>query len=250
MLLRLQAYSLDVKYKQGCKMYIADFLSRSTLPLNREQNSGTNDNMSFVFVTNDHDKVCDLFENVNFSEDLAVTTKRYNQIESCTAIDETLQVLKATVLNGWPELKRDCPKLIHQYWPFRDEITTQDGILYKDQTVIIPTSMRREMLEAIHYSHLGIASCLRRARDMLFWPGMSAQVKDFISKCSTCNEYSHRQCKEFLLNHPIPSRPWSKLAIDLFVYDSVNYVVLVDYFSDFWEVAMLNNTMSTSIIDF
>ena len=82
MLLRLQGYSLDVKYKQGCKMYIADFLSRSVLPLNREQNSHTNDNTSFVFVTNDHDKVCDSFENVNFSEDLAVTTKRYNQIES------------------------------------------------------------------------------------------------------------------------------------------------------------------------
>ena len=45
--------------------------------------------------------------------------------------------------------------------------------------------MRREMLKAIHYSHLGIVSCLRRARDVLFWPGMSAQVKDFISKCST-----------------------------------------------------------------
>ena len=58
MLLRLQGYSLDVKYKQGCKMYIADFLSRSALPLNREQNSRTNDNTSFVFVTNDHDKVC------------------------------------------------------------------------------------------------------------------------------------------------------------------------------------------------
>ena len=51
MLLRLQGYSLDVKYKQGCKMYIADFLSRSALLLNREQNSRTNDNTSFGFVT-------------------------------------------------------------------------------------------------------------------------------------------------------------------------------------------------------
>ena len=76
--------------RQGCKMYIADFLSRSALPLNREKNSRTNDNTSFVFVTNDHDKMCNSFENVNFYKDLAVTTKRYNQIESCTAIDETL----------------------------------------------------------------------------------------------------------------------------------------------------------------
>ena len=49
--------------------------------------------------------------------------------------------------------------------------------------------MTREMLEAIHYSHLGITACLRRARDVLFWPGMSAQVKNFISKCSSCNGY-------------------------------------------------------------
>ena len=90
--------------------------------------------------------------------------------------------------------------------------------------------MRREMLEAIHYSHVGNALCLRRARNVLFWPGMSAQVKDFISKYFTCNEYSHRQCKESLLNNPIFSRPWSKLPIDLFVYYSINYVVLVDYF--------------------
>ena len=62
-------------------MYIADFLSRSALPLNREQNSRTNDSTSFVFIKNDHDKVCDSFQNVNFSEDLAVTTKRYNKIE-------------------------------------------------------------------------------------------------------------------------------------------------------------------------
>ena len=79
MLLRLQGYSLDVNYKQGCKIYIADFfLYRSALPLNREQNSRTNDNTSFVFVNNDHDKLCDSFENVNFSEDLAVTTKWYS----------------------------------------------------------------------------------------------------------------------------------------------------------------------------
>ena len=70
-------------------MYIAEFLFRSDLPLTREQNSHTNDNTSFVFVTNDHDKVCDWFENGHFSEDLAVIAKRYNQIESCTAIDES-----------------------------------------------------------------------------------------------------------------------------------------------------------------
>ena len=130
MLLRLQGFCLDIKYKQGCKMYIADFLSRCALPLSHENDPSAQS--SLVFATSQviaNDSLCDSFENVNFSEDLAVTAKRFFQIESCTAVDETLQVLKHTVLNGWPDLKNDCPKIIRQYWSFRDEITTQDGIL-------------------------------------------------------------------------------------------------------------------------
>ena len=75
-------------------------------------------------------------------------------------------------------------------------------------------------------------------------------VKDFISKCSTCNEYSYKQPKEPLLNHSIPTRPWSKLAIDLFLFNNVYYVILVDYFSDFWEVAKFNDTTLSSVIKF
>ena len=63
MLLRLQGYQLNVKYKQGYKMYIADFLSRSALPLTRAQNNGTNDNASYLFGNNDYDVICDSFEN-------------------------------------------------------------------------------------------------------------------------------------------------------------------------------------------
>ena len=117
-------------------------------------------------------------------------------------------------------------------------------------TVIIPTAMRREMLEAIHFNHLGIASCLRRARDVLFWPGMSTQVKDFISKYSTCNEYSYKQPKVPLLNHSIPTRPSSKLAIQFFVYNNVKYAILFDCFSDFWKVAKFNDTTHNQLLNF
>ena len=80
---------------------------------------------------------------------------------------------------------------------------------------------------------------------------MSAQVNDFNLKCLTCDEYSHKQAKEPLLNHPIPTRPWSKLAIDLFVFNGVNYdAVLVDYFSDFCKLIKLNDVTSSSVIEF
>ena len=50
-------------------------------------------------------------------------------------------------------------------------------------------AMQSEMLRLIHSSHLGIAKTLSRARDILYWPGMSSQIKDVISACGICNTY-------------------------------------------------------------
>ena len=38
------------------------------------------------------------------------------------------------------------------------------------------------MLERIHESHQGIVKCKQRARDILFWSGMSSQIEDKVSK--------------------------------------------------------------------
>ena len=50
----------------------------------------------------------------------------------------------------------------------------------KGEQVIIPRAMQPEMLKIIHSSHLGMEKCKRRARDILYWPGMSTQIEDFV----------------------------------------------------------------------
>ena len=72
------------------------------------------------------------------------------------------------------------------------------------------------MLKQIHQSHIGMEGCLRRAREVLYWPLMNAEVEDFISKCSVCQSYKPDQCREDMHPYPVPSRPWSMLAADLF----------------------------------
>ena len=41
------------------------------------------------------------------------------------------------------------------------------------------------MLKQIHESHLGINKCKQRARETLFWPGMSQQVQNMVEDCPT-----------------------------------------------------------------
>ena len=51
-----------------------------------------------------------------------------------------------------------------------------EGILVRGEKIIVPTSLRREMLAHIHEVHLGIQKCMQRGRQRLFWPGMSSEI--------------------------------------------------------------------------
>ncbi|CAB3985380.1 PREDICTED: uncharacterized protein LOC109476859 [Paramuricea clavata] len=77
---------------------------------------------------------------------------------------------------------------------------------------------------------------------------MSSQVKELVSKCSVCNTYQPKQCKEPLLSHDSPALPWSKVGVDLFIYENRNYVITVDYFSNFFEVDYLTSATTTAVV--
>ena len=181
---------------------------------------------------------------------MRLTDQRLARVCEATRCDDALIVLKRIVLNGWPKTRAECPVEIRQFWPYRDEIVCQGDVLFKGTKVIIPSAMYKEMLHAIHYSHLGADTCLHKAKEVLFWPGMSAQVKDFISQCSVCNQFLSKQKKEPMIIHDIPDKPWSKVGIDLFNFNSRDYVIIVDYYSDFWELKELSTTTCASIVKF
>ena len=50
--------------------------------------------------------------------------------------------------------------------------------------------------------------------------------------------------------HKIPDRPWSRLAADMLTLQSKDYIVLVDYYSDYDEVSPQKQTTSSAIIKF
>ena len=83
---------------------------------------------------------------------------------------------------------------------------------------------------------------------MLYWPGMSGGVWDYVSRCSTCQTFTPEQCREPLLPHELPSRPWEKIGADLFELNGQSYVIMVDYWTNYFEVAELSKKTSQSVI--
>jgi len=78
---------------------------------------------------------------------------------------------------------------VREYWLYQDEISVHNGVLFKNHRVIVPKLLRAEILSRIHSSHLGAESCLRKARDFVFRPGMSNDIKERITNCQICADF-------------------------------------------------------------
>ena len=237
MLLRLQRYNLEVGYKPGPQMFIADHLSRASI-----RETGPQDEEFQVFAVE--------VEGMGPLNSVKISSERLAQLQKATEQDPIMQTLKTTILVGWPEHREQTPVHIREYWNYREELTLHNGVLFKNQKVIIPKAMRPEMISRIHSSHLGIESCLRKARDLVFWPSMNSEIKEAVIKCSVCAEYQAKNPKQPMQSHSIPDRPWSKVGTDLFSLHSNDYIVLVDYYSDFIEVSQLDDTTTATVCDF
>ena len=51
------------------------------------------------------------------------------------------------------------------------------------------------------------------------------------------------------MTHKIPETPWSKVGQDLFTLGDENYLVTVDYYSDYFDLDLLSATSAESVID-
>ena len=138
---------------------------------------------------------------------------------------------------------------LQEYWNFRNELCICDGHLLKGDRLITPYALRPEMVDKIHSSHLGMEKCLNRARDCLFWPGITEQIQDKVAKCQVCNRYRNKQVKEPLIPHQVPDRPWQILAADMFVLGKDKYLLLVDYYSKYFELIRVTDSTSNTVVN-
>ncbi|KAL2078306.1 hypothetical protein ACEWY4_025991 [Coilia grayii] len=104
------------------------------------------------------------------------------------------------------------------------------------------------MLVRVHASHIGGEACYRQARDTLYWPGMRADILDFVGKCTVCNGYAVQQQKESKMSHELPTRPWQIVSTDLFQQNGKDFLVMVDHYSDFWEIDLLPDLSAETTI--
>ena len=90
-------------------------------------------------------------------------------------------------------LKRRYSTLHSRTLELQRRVNSARRSIVQRNKVIVPISMRPQMIARVHSSHLGPDACVCRARDVLFWPSMAGQIKEQVQNCEVCNDFLARQ---------------------------------------------------------
>ena len=208
MLLQLQKYDMKIEYKPGSEMLLVDTLSRC--PTRYSQEIKLDLCMDYI----------------------AFTLAWIETLRETTCEDPVLSTVYQLVQHGWPKEKRRVPAVAKYYCNFRDELSTDDGLLLKGPSLVIPVALQEKYLHRLHEGHLSVSKVKTNAKQHMFWPGMEADIKDFMRWCQVCIKRS-RPAKEPLQPREIPDGLWQKLGTDFFDLQGKCYILICDYFLKF-----------------
>ena len=96
-----------------------------------------------------------------------ISESTYRELLEETKKDGVLQKLSAVIKNI-PYAKTQVLQLVRPYWNCINEISEIEGILFKEERVLIQQSMQQYILKVIHQSHLGMVKCKQLARYLVF----------------------------------------------------------------------------------
>ena len=164
-----------------------------------------------------------------------------------TRKDPTIKLLMHYISTGWPCECRRLPQELHPYWNFREDLSVEDGLVTKSSRLLIPSTLRWKVMEQIHDGHQGIEKCMLKARESVFWPGISDDIWEAVERCGICQSTS-RAVKPVGNFSEVPLHTWHTLGTDLFYWNKMDYLVVGDYFSKFLLVRKIPNASTHSVI--
>jgi hypothetical protein len=165
MRLQLQQFDFKLVYKPGNDLFIADTLSRAPSPtlFNDEVTQGCEEQVHAVL-------------------DLVILkASKREKFAAATSANFTLLLVKEILSKGWPEHKSHCPVAAKTFCGVHHALSEVDGLLLYGSRLVVPVSLRIEVMEGIHDEQFGELKCILRAKSAVYWPGCDDQIPNMPS---------------------------------------------------------------------
>jgi len=231
--MRMMRYDFTIFHTAGNKMYVADFLSRPN-------NDSTSDKT--INECNEIERYV-----ANIIEESLLNSYQERELIRAFSNDKDSKLLYEYLEEGWPSDIDELSDELKKLYCARDNLTQYGELILFGSRLYIPKGLRIEYLKRCHEGHQGIVKCRRRAQELFWWPGSSADISNYINNCEVCIKASrvkHQPADE----SPLPEGSWVEVGTDVFEMNSKLYLLLVDYYSKWIEVRELDSQTTANVI--
>ena len=168
---RLQMYNFEVVWKKGADHSIPDALSRAPIdPPDSDEDPAQPRTMASLAFQGE-----------------GPVDKVMEKLKDQAKEDRDYQCLLKALQDGSFERRKE--PYLKQFRPVHHLLSTDDGLVYKDNQVVIPPCAVQDVLKELHRSHQGVEKTKRRARETVFWPNYSIHIAEMIQSCERCQEF-------------------------------------------------------------
>lgn len=215
----LSIFDYSIKYRPG-KDNAADALSR--LPVQG------NTNVEYIRQISDS---CEEFVSKSL-------------VKSHILGDEILMKVVSFVRDGWSKNIEDV------YVPYshkKKELSLDDGLLYYRDRLVIPKTLRNNVIRMLHKNHEGIVRMKMVGRSSIWWHNFDKGIEEFVKSCHVC-QITRNVPKEVVTSSwPAATYPFHRVHLDLFQLLNKHFLILVDAFSKYIDVKVMSSTNASAV---
>ena len=159
--IKIHQYRVQGIYKPGPDIFIADWLSRHYYVEGKDQ----------------------LIKGMELQVDILQTTTDMPECLSMTDLqqaspqDSHIQKLKCFIITGWLNSKDKVCEELKPYWSYRDKLAVIDGVVLKGRCIIIPNSLKQQMLDQLHINHMAIEKTRLLACECIYWHSINKNIE-------------------------------------------------------------------------
>ena len=166
----------------------------------------------------------------SLSKIFAITWER---VQSATFSE--YERLMCLIQTGFPGEKSDVDNQFQDFWNFRQGLHVYDNVIMYHDRIVIPPSLRPEVLNSIHAAHQGQGAMMCTAQSTVFWPGISQDVERERQICRSCTRNAPSQPRLEPVPPIFPTTPFEAVVGDYFKLHGMNYLIIADRLSAWTE---------------
>lgn len=108
------------------------------------------------------------------------------ELQKSGSADLTYGKLIRRVKNGFPSTPEKFDPDVRTFWNVTEQLSLNNGLGLSGSRIVVPKEKMKYVLTRFHASNQGIDRTKRRARETVYWAGITSDIKNTVRACEPC----------------------------------------------------------------